>query len=148
MAIDDTKRFNFVSGGLPEDTFSMVKFKGTQGISRLYEFDVTLASDDSDIDLKEVLQNPATLTIHGSDQAFPIHGILAHFEQLHEVKGHYFYRALLAPRLWQADLYHENQLFLDKSVPDIIAEILRQTGLSTKDYELKLTKKYHPWEYI
>ena len=148
MAIDDTKRFNFVSGGLPEDTFSMVKFKGTEGISRLYEFDVTLAADDPDIDLKEVLQNPATLTIQGSDQAFPIHGILAQFEQLHEVKGHYFYRALLAPRLWQADLYHENQLFLDKSVPDIIAEILRQTGLSTKDYELKLTKKYHPWEYI
>jgi len=57
MAIDDTKRFSFVSGGLPEDTFSVVKFKGTEGISRLYEFDVTLASDDPDIDLKEILQN-------------------------------------------------------------------------------------------
>jgi type VI secretion system secreted protein VgrG len=148
MAIDDTKRFSFVSGGLPEDTFSVVTFKGTEGISRLYEFDVTLASDDPDIDLKEILQNPATLTIHGSDQAFPIHGILAQFEQLHEVKGNYFYRALLVPRLWQADLYHENQLFLDKSVPDIIAEILRQTGLTTQDYELKLTKKYPRWEYI
>ncbi len=148
MPIDDTKRFTFVSGGWPEDAFSVVKFKGTEGISRLYEFDVTLASDDPDIDLKEVLQNPATLTIHGSDQTFPIHGILAQFEQLHEVKGNYFYRALLVPRLWQADLYHENQLFLDKSVPDIIAEILRQTGLTTQDYELKLTKKYPRWEYI
>jgi type VI secretion system secreted protein VgrG len=148
MAIADTKRFSFVSGGLPEDTFSVVTFKGTEGISRLYEFDITLASDDPDIDLKEILQNPATLTIHGSDQAFPIHGILAQFEQLHEVKGNYFYRALLVPRLWQADLYHENQLFLDKSVPDIIAEILRQTGLTTQDYELKLTKKYPRWEYI
>jgi type VI secretion system secreted protein VgrG len=148
MAIADTKQFSFVSGGLPEDTFSVVTFKGTEGISRLYEFDVTLASDDPDIDLKEILQNPATLTIHGSDQAFPIHGILAQFEQLHEVKGNYFYRALLVPRLWQADLYHENQLFLDKSVPDIIAEILRQTGLTTRDYELKLTKKYPRWEYI
>ncbi|MGD9240141.1 MAG: type VI secretion system tip protein TssI/VgrG [Desulfobacterales bacterium] len=148
MAIADTKQFSFVSGGLPEDTFSVVTFKGTEGISRLYEFDVTLASDDPDIDLKEILQNPSALTIHGSDQTFPIHGILAQFEQLHEVKGNYFYRALLVPRLWQADLYHENQLFLDKSVPDIIAEILRQTGLTTQDYELKLTKKYHPWEYI
>ena len=148
MAIADTKQFSFVSGGLPEDTFSVVTFKGTEGISRLYEFDVTLASDDPDIDLKEILQNPAALTIHGSDQVFPIHGILAQFEQLHEVKGNYFYRALLVPRLWQADLYHENQLFLDKSVPDIVAEILRQTGLTTRDYELKLTKKYPRWEYI
>jgi type VI secretion system secreted protein VgrG len=148
MAIADTKRFSFFSGGLPEGTFSVVKFKGTEGISRLYEFEITLASDDPDIDLKEILQNPAVMTIHGSDQAFPIHGILAQFEQLHEVKGNYFYRALLVPRLWQADLYHENQLFLDKSVPDIVAEILRQTGLTTQDYEMKLTKKYPRWEYI
>jgi type VI secretion system secreted protein VgrG len=148
MAIDKTKRFTFVSQGLPEDTFSVVTFKGTEGISRLYEYDITLASDDPEIDLKGVLQNPATLTIHGDGQDRPIHGILAQFEQLHEVKGRYFYRALLVPRLWQADLYRENQLFLDKTVPDIIEEILKQAGLTTRDYELKLTKHYPRWEYI
>jgi type VI secretion system VgrG family protein len=148
MAIDETKRFTFVSQGLPEDTFSVVEFKGTEGISRLYEFDITLASDDPDIDLKGVLQNPATLTIKSEDQEFPLHGILGQFEQLHEVKEHYFYRALLVPRLWQADLYRENQLFLDKTVPDIIEEILKQAGLTTQDYELKLTRNYPQWEYI
>jgi len=148
MAIDETKRFTFVSQGLPEDTFSAVQFKGMEGISRLYEYDITLASDDPEIDLKGVLQNPATLTIHGDGQDRPIHGILAQFEQLHEVKGRYFYRALLVPRLWQADLYRENQLFLDKTVPDIIEEILKQAGLTTRDYELKLTKNYPRWEYI
>jgi len=148
MAIDETKRFTFVSQGLPEDTFAVVEFKGTEGISRLYQFDITLASDDPEIDLKGVLQSPATLTIKGSDQDFPIHGILGQFEQLHEVKGRYFYRALLVPRLWQADLYRENQLFLDKTVPDIIEEILKQAGLTTRDYELKLTRSYQQWEYI
>jgi len=73
---------------------------------------------------------------------------VSQFEQLNEVKGHYFYRALLVPRLWQADLYRENQLFLDKAVPDIIEEILKQAGLTTQDYELKLTNKYPQWEYI
>jgi len=148
MAIDETKRFTFVSQGLPEDTFSAVTFKGTEGISRLYEYDITLASDDPEIDLRGVLQNPATLTIHGDGQDRPIHGILAQFEQLHEVKGRYFYRALLVPRLWQADLYRENQLFLDKTVPNIIEEILKQAGLTTRDYELKLTRNYPRWEYI
>jgi type VI secretion system VgrG family protein len=148
MAIDETKRFTFISQGMPDDTFSVVEFKGTEGISRLYEFDITLASDDPEIDLKGVLQNPAILTTKGSDQDLPIHGILGQFEQLHEVKGHYFYRALLVPRLWQADLYHENQLFLDKTIPNIIEEILKQAGLTTQDYELKLTNKYPQWEYI
>ena len=148
MAIDETKRFTFVSKGLPEDTFSVVEFKGTEGISALYEFDITLASDDPEIDLKGILQNPATLIIKGGDQDLPIHGAVSQFEQLNEVKGHYFYRALLVPRLWQADLYRENQLFLDKTVPDIIEEILKQAGLTTQDYDLKLTNKYPQWEYI
>lgn len=148
MAKEEIKRFTFVSGGLPEDTFTVVEFSGTEGISRLYEFDITLASDDPDIDLKKVLQDPATFTILGEDQDIPIHGILARFEQLHEIKGLYSYRALLVPRLWQADLYRENQLFLDQTLPDIIQEIMRQTGLTNQDFELKLTKKYPKWEYI
>ncbi len=148
MAIDDTKSFTFVSQGLGEDTFSVVKFKGTEGISKLYEFDITLASDDAEINLKDVLQNTANLTIKGSDQDLPIHGAVAEFEQLHETKGHCFYRALLVPRLWQASLYHENQLFLDKTIPDIIEEILKQTGMTSQDYELKLTGNYPEWEYI
>jgi type VI secretion system secreted protein VgrG len=148
MAILETKQFTFASKGLAEDTFSVVKFKGIEGISKLYEFDITLASDDAEINLKDVLQNTATLTTKGNDQDLPIHGAVAEFEQLHEAKGHSFYRALLVPRLWQASLYHENQLFLDKKIPDIIEEILKQTGLTSQDYELKLTGNYPEWEYI
>jgi type VI secretion system VgrG family protein len=149
MAFQERKRFTFVCQGLPEDTFSVVRFKGVEGISRLYEFDITLVSDDPEINLQKVLQNPATLTILGGGQDRPIHGILAQFEQLHEVKHHVFYRAFLVPRLWQASLYHENQLFLDKSVPNVIEDILKQAGLTTQDYVLKLTRNSYPqWEYV
>ena len=97
MAIDETKRFTFVSQGLPEDTFSVVEFKGTEGISALYEFDITLASDDPEIDLKGVLQNPAILTTKGSDQDLPIHGSsasLSNFMRLRGIifTGHCWYR--------------------------------------------------------
>ena len=117
MTIDDTQKFTFVSLGLPEDTFAVIRFEGAAGISKLYEYDITLASDDPDIDLKEALQHPAILTLHGRDQEVLIHGILARFEQTQELKGRYVYRALLVPRLWLADQYQENQLFLDKTVP-------------------------------
>ena len=148
MAFEEKKKFTFVSKGLPEDTFAVVKFKGIEGISRLYEFDITLVSEDPDIDLKTVLANEATLTIFHNDKEIKRHGIIAEIEQLHEVKQYVFYRAILVPRLWQADLYHENQLFLDKSVPEIIEEILKQTGLTSQDYEFILTKKYPKSEYI
>lgn len=143
------KQFKFVSQAMSKDTFGVVSFKGSEGISKLYEFDITLASDDPDIDLKTVLQSPGVLSISREDtEDRLIHGILSKFEQLHEVEQHVFYRAVLVPRLWQADLYHENQLFLDKTIPDIIKDVLQQTGLTGADYEMKLTKQYPEWEYI
>ncbi|MFZ0448530.1 MAG: type VI secretion system tip protein TssI/VgrG [Desulfatiglandaceae bacterium] len=149
MTEQERIRFTFVSHGLPEDTFQVVRFQGDEGISKLYEFAIQLVSEDPEIDLGSVLQNPATLTIfrnEGDDRLF--HGIPSLFEQLHEDAERVFYKTVLVPRLWQADLYHENQLFLDKTVPDIIEEILRQAGLTTNDYELRLTNTYPQWEYI
>jgi type VI secretion system secreted protein VgrG len=149
---EGARRFEFVSQapGLSEETFDVVRFRGVEGISRLYEFDITLVSGDPDIDLSAVLQNPATLTILGREGGDDrvIHGIPIEFEQLEEQGEYIFYRALLVPRVWQADLYRENQLFLDKAVPDVIEEILSQTGLTTDDYELSLTGQYPQWEYI
>ena len=149
MPSEERIKFTFTSSVMAEDTFTVADFSGTEGISRLYEFDITLYGDDPDIDLKEVLKNPVTLTVEKEGEELRIfHGILASFEQLHEYSGHIYFRAILVPRLWIADQYLENQLFLDKSIPDILEEILKQTGLTSNDYELKLTGKYRPWEYI
>ena len=142
------KEFTFVSQAFAEDTFLVASFTGVEGISRLYEYDIVLAAEDPEIDSRSALQNPATFTTIAADHEFPVHGILARFEQLQEVDETIFYRAVLVPRLWQTSLYHENQLFLDKSVPDIIEELLGQAGLTSNDYELRLTGNYEPWEYI
>ena len=149
MTGQETRRFTFVSQALEEDAFEVVRFKGTEGISRLYEFEITLVSENPEIDLRAVLRNPATLTIirEGGDVR-RIHGIPSRFEQLHEDAERIFYKTVLVPRLWHADLYRENQLFLDKRVPDVIEEILRQTSLTTNDYALRLTGNYPQWEYI
>jgi type VI secretion system secreted protein VgrG len=148
MLFKERKEFTFTSKALPEDTFSVVKFSGVEAISKPYEFDITLASEDPEIDLKAVLQNPVILTIVHGDEELLFHGILARFEQLHEVKQHAFYHAVLVPKLWKSGLYHENQLFLDKTVPQIIEEVLKQAGMAGLDYEFNLTRNYPSWEYI
>ncbi len=144
----ERKRFSFVSKGMAEDTFEVVRFRGEEGISRLFQFDIVLISEDPEVDIDAVLQNPAVFTIHRGEEDRKIHGIISEFEQMHEVEQFTFYQATLVPRLWLSDLYLENQLFLDKSVPDIIEEILKQAGLTSQDYELKLTRSYPKWEYI
>ena len=104
MLFKERKDFTFISKALPEDTFSVVKFRGSEAISRPYEFDITLTSEDPEIDLKAVLQNPAILTIVHGDEELPFHGVLVQFEQLHEVKQRVFYRAVLVPKLWKEKL--------------------------------------------
>lgn len=149
MPVAESIRFFFTSTSQPDDTFTVAEFSGTEAISKLYEFNITLYADDPDIDLKGVLKNPVTLKIEKDGEELRVfHGILSRFEQLHEYSGHIYFRAILVPRLWISDQYLENQLFLDKSIPDIIEEVLKQSGLTTHDYELKLTGSYEPWEYI
>ncbi len=149
MTFQGERRFEFISNAVAEDTFSVVRFAGVEAISQPYRFEITLASEEPEIDLAAMLRNPARLTIHRHDQdARVFHGILAEFQQLEESGSFNLYRAVLVPRLWNAGLYQQNQLFLDKSVPDIIEEILQQTRLTSRDYELRLTATYNPWEYI
>ncbi len=149
MPTEESIKFSFTSTAQPDDTFMVAEFTGKEAISKLYEFEITLYADDPDIDLKEVLKNPVKLTVEKEGEQLRVfHGILSRFEQLHEYSGHVYFRAILVPRLWIADQYLENQLFLDKSIPDIIEEVLKQTGLTSNDYEMKLTGSYDPWEYI
>ncbi len=149
MPNEEKIRYTFISQAEPEDTFTVAEFKGTEGISKLYQFEIIIYADDPDIDLKKVLKSPVKLTVERDGEALRVfHGILARLEQQHEISGHVYYRAILVPRLWLADQYHENQLFLDKKIPDIIEDILKQAGLTTNDYQLKLTGNYRPWEYV
>ncbi|MHB9028778.1 MAG: hypothetical protein ACYC9O_08415, partial [Candidatus Latescibacterota bacterium] len=67
MPLLTDKKFSFISRALPEDTFSVIHFTGYEGLSRLYEFDISLVSENPDIDLDLVLAKPAQLIIHRED---------------------------------------------------------------------------------
>jgi type VI secretion system secreted protein VgrG len=144
-----SKKFSFSSDSLPPDTFGVVKFAGTEGISQCYTFEITLVSDKLDLDLQGVIENPAKITFHrdeGDDVSY--HGILLSFEQLHEVNKLAFYRAHLVPRLTWLSFTQHNQVFLDKSVPEIIEACLKDGGLSGADFEMRLQGSYDPIEYV
>jgi type VI secretion system secreted protein VgrG len=148
MAFVTKKKVDFLSHGLAPDTFGVARFKGSEGLSRCYEFEIDLVSTEAEIDLDQVLKNPATFTVLREDGDIPFHGILSEFEQLHQVDEYVFYRAVLAPKLWWLSLTHHNQVFLDKTVPDIIQEVLKDGGLTSLNFEMKLQKSYPKWEYV
>jgi len=148
MAYLTEKKFDFVSQALPPETFGVVRFNGFEGFSTTYKFEIDLVSNEAEIDLSLVLENPATFTILRDDGDIPFHGILAQFEQQHEVDNYVFYRAVLVPRLWWFSLTYHNQVVLNKAVPEILEEILKDGDLTSADFKLELEKDYPQWEYI
>jgi len=143
------KKFSFVSDAISPDTFGVVRFRGSEALSKCYEFEILLVSSDLKIELDAVLRNPARLVIHrekGDDVRYQ--GILLSFEQLHSFGGVAFYRAHLVPRLHWLSLTHHNQVILRKSLPDFLADVLRDGGLNSGEFEFRLMESFPPKDFV
>ncbi len=149
MTYLEEKSFFFVSHtpALESETFSVVNFKGTEGISKPYEFDINLVTKVADIDQEDVLAHPATLYLR-PEKTLPVHGVLAGLEQQSEVDGNIFYRAVLVPRLWLLSLYNVSEVYLGMKFPDILEKVLQEGGLASDDYDLRFMRKYRQWSYV
>lgn len=145
------KRFGFTSKVLPPGTFAVAELSGTEAISRPYEFELTLVSENPNLALETVLDQPATLTIHpraGDPQPIPYHGLVKQLEQAHQVESYTFYRVLLAPRVWDLSLDRISEVYVDRTIPQILDLKLKENGLTSQDYELKLAGTYKLWPYV
>ena len=125
--------FTFELGQDNGTTFKVVNFEGSEGISDLFQFDITLVSEQSKLDLDTLLQSKATFRIWTRDHLrnTPYHGMLSTIEQLGKVDQYVFYKVTLVPRLWILRLNTINEVYLEeKNIPDIIAQILERHGLT------------------
>ena len=142
--------FTFSVSTLEPDTFHVVRFTGTEGLSRLYQFDLTLLSENASVDFGKALSGTAKFTIkrqEGGDLVW--HGILRDFQQLQMADKHVIYRAVLVPKAWQLTLTRHNQIFLDQDVTQNISQCLSDGGLSQGlDFELSASHSYDKREYV
>lgn len=143
------RKYSFTSSALPKDTFAVVAFTGEEGLSQSYMFDILLVTENAEVDLEAVVHNGARFTIHrdqGDDVIYS--GILTAFEQQNAYDKVVFYRAVLVPRLWWLTLTHHNQVFLDKTVKEIVSDVLKDGGLTTLNFDFRLKSEYPPVPYV
>jgi type VI secretion system secreted protein VgrG len=143
--------FAFVSDALAEDAFGVVAFTGTEHISRCYEFDIVLVSTNKNPDLPSIVSSPARLELlpdGENSEKRVFHGMVTEFEQDREFKEFALYRAKLMPRLWGLHFIRRNQVFLDKSLPQLAEQILDDGNFSGDDYRLSLSAQYEPYEFV
>jgi type VI secretion system secreted protein VgrG len=131
------KKFEFTSGSFDADKFCVVNMTGFEAIAKPFSFTLTLVADDADVDFDQILQSPATFTIYSPDgeSSYPYHGVISEFEQLQQMDGHVFYRAVLVPRLWHLSLTHRSDVFCtNQTIPQIIEQVLINSRLTRVDF--------------
>ncbi|MBI2899869.1 MAG: type VI secretion system tip protein VgrG [Planctomycetes bacterium] len=149
--------FGLGTDAVPSNTLRLVSFEGTEAVSRPYRFDLELISTKADIDSEALIEKPAFLRVKRglpSKRLFElrIHGALSSFRlcdrQPDRQSNLFFCTAVLVPRFWKLSLSHQNRVFLDKSVLEIVEEVLKENGFEGKDYEFKTVGTYPKREYV
>jgi type VI secretion system secreted protein VgrG len=124
-----TPDFVFEPEALGADALRVVRFHGVEAISRLFEYDVALASRDEAIDPADLVGKAATLRIRSTEEDRAVIGIVRRFEQTGGGRGFHYYRALLVPQPWLLGLRRQSQIFMGDGVVDIAAALFDAAGL-------------------
>ncbi|HFN3771116.1 type VI secretion system Vgr family protein [Enterobacter hormaechei] len=129
-------------------------FSGIEGLSRIYRYDIIFTSTDKHLDAAWFLCKPATLTMGGGLLESPtekkkVHGVITHFRRISGSADQTQYLITLKPFLFLVDKQHRShRFFVNKSVPEVVEQVLQEHNLHGWEYEFNLKQSYPKREQI
>ena len=131
---------------LGEDVLLLRGFRGTEGISRLFNFQLDLLSEDPSIAFPDIIGKNVTISLKQPDQSYRyINGIISRFGQEATEEQFTSYTAEMVPWLWLLTRNSDCRIFKGKTVPEIIAQVFDDLGFN--DFADSLQSSYEPREY-
>jgi type VI secretion system secreted protein VgrG len=137
---------------LGKDVLLLTGFRGTEGLSRLFGFDLSLLSENHKIKFEDIIGKNVTVSIVLSDgDKRYFNGIISRFSQGRggdEEGGDprfSHYRATMVPWLCLLTRTADSRIFQKLSVPDIVEKIFTEKELL--DFKMKLHSTYEKREY-
>ncbi|MBV8043760.1 type VI secretion system tip protein VgrG, partial [Pluralibacter sp.] len=137
----------------------VLAFEGREALSQPFSYRIEFTSADHAISKEMMLMKSASLTLQAPvDQGFGIkiqqpvrvmQGVVSGFERLGTSKDETHYALTLTPRLALLDRSHQNAIYQDMSVPQIVEKILRERhNLRGQDFVFTLSKAYPRREQV
>lgn len=130
------------------------EFSGSESMSRMFSYDIIFTSTNKHLDASELLRKPASLTM-GDGMLKPltgqkkVHGVITDFRRLSGSADQMLYRVTLKPFLFLLDKQHRShRFFVNKSVPEVVEQVLQEHGLQGWEYEFNLKHSYPKREQI
>ena len=129
-------------------------FSGSEVMSALYRYTITFTSSDKNIDARQLLGQPAILTMGGGSllsltACKVVHGVITRFERTGGSADEARYGIVLEPFLaLLGNQFRTHRFFVNKSVPDVVTEVLQEHGLKGWEYTFTLKADYPKREQI
>jgi len=137
---------------LGKDVLLLTGFNGTEGLSRPFDFELDMLSENPNIPFADIIGKNVTISIilPDGDKRF-FNGIISRFSQGRgggEEGGDprlSHFRAEMVPWLWLLTQTTDSRIFQGLSVPDIVEKIFKEKGFS--DFKMLLNGSYHKRDY-
>ncbi|HFK4602790.1 TPA: type VI secretion system Vgr family protein [Citrobacter farmeri] len=144
--------------GTPSE-LDVLAFEGQEALSRPFSYRIEFTSTDHAISKEMMLMKAGSLTLQApveqgsgikiQQPVRVIQGVVSGFERLSTSKDETRYALTLQPRLALLDRSHQNAIYQDMSVPQIVEKILRERhGMRGQDFLFSLAKEYPRREQV
>jgi len=130
------------------------EFNGNEFMSELYTYTIIFTSSDKNISSAQLLTKPATLTmgtgpLMGLTGQKVVHGVVTHFKRISGSRDQATYQIIIEPFLsLLRKQFRTHRFFVNKSVTEVVAEVLQEHGLKGWEYEFTLKADYPKREQI
>jgi type VI secretion system secreted protein VgrG len=142
-----------------ESELDVLAFEGNEALSKPFSYRIEFTSSDHAISKEMMLMKAGALTLQAPvDQGYGIkiqqplrvlQGVVSGFERLSTSKDETHYALTLQPRLALLDRSHQNAIYQDMSVPQIVEKILRERhNMRGQDFLFSLSKEYPRREQV
>ncbi|MDY1039343.1 type VI secretion system tip protein VgrG [Lelliottia sp. CFBP8978] len=130
------------------------RFDGLEQMSSLYHYTIRFTSPHPDLTADMMLSKTATLSM-GVGELFNsvvgkiVHGVVTNFRRLTGSRDQVTYEIILEPFISLLDKqFRTHRFFVNKSVPEVVTEVLQEHGLKGWEYEFTLKAEYPKREQI
>ncbi|RFU91290.1 MULTISPECIES: type VI secretion system Vgr family protein [Citrobacter] len=130
------------------------RFEGLEQLSVRYHYSIYFTCTSPKLTADMFLNQPALLTMKGGEllSARPVkfvHGVVTHFRRLAGSRDQVSHEIIVEPYLSLLDKqFRTHRFFVNKSVPEVVGEILQEHALCGWEYEFTLTQSYPKREQI
>jgi type VI secretion system secreted protein VgrG len=141
-----THRQIAVTTPLGDDRLLLAHVHGAESLSRPFQYELDLLSEDPDIDAEELIGQNVTvrLALPGEATRY-FNGYISQFAQTYREGRLYRYSATLVPWLWFLSRRANCRIFQHLTVPAIAQQLFSEHGFA--DVRLELSGAYRTWEY-